>query len=223
MEHYTAILIECDNTRSLGGSCERDIRNISEKLISKNVSKENIFILTNKNNSISELEKILQKKISHLYIHISGHGYQGSNINCKDIDGSCEQIVLSSGTFNDFQFNDMLTKYLSKDTIVRVAVDTCHSGTFSNFRYQITKDNKKIEVTRKNNYFLNAYSISACKDTELDSCDIGNIGFGGSLTVHLLDNNNFEEFILGSPIKVRDNLINILGLLNQEPILLVDN
>ena len=47
MNNYTAILIECDNSRSLGGSCERDLFNIYSKLTSNKVPMQNIYILSN--------------------------------------------------------------------------------------------------------------------------------------------------------------------------------
>jgi hypothetical protein len=240
MDKFIAILIECDNSRSLGGSCERDLYNIYQQLIINKVNSNNIFILSNNiqyfinknikvnicDNSIIQIENILMKtnNNSSFYFHISGHGYQGNDMRHIEIDNNCEQIILSSGVLTDYMFNDMIMKYLNKDTLIRISVDTCHSGTFSNFCNQLISVNNKIQVTKKQPYFSNAYSISACKDMELDSCDVGNtVGFGGSLTVHLLDNNNFNEFILGDPIKVRDNLIPILKELNQEPILLFDN
>ena len=235
-----AILIECDNVRSLGGSCERDLYNIYLMLTQKlNVLVKDIYIFTNNipyftkknivtnvsNNNIGMIENVL-KNIgkNSLYIHISGHGYQGSDIKKIEIDGRCEQIVLSSGTLCDYQFNEILKKYVHPQTMMRISIDACHSGTFSNFCYNIDINNKKTLASKVNNsFFTNAYSISACKDNQLDSCDIGNVGgFGGGLTSHVLDNNNLIEFITGDPIKVRNNLLPILKLLNQEPVLLVD-
>jgi hypothetical protein len=209
-------------------------------LVTNKTPISNIYILTNNanyfikkkittnlsNNSIANFESIL-KKINNnsVFIHISGHGYQGSDIKRIELDSRCEQIVLSSGTLTDYNFNGLLVKYVPKAARLRVSVDTCHSGTFSNFCYQITKDNKKILASKvENRYFTNAYSISACTDSQLDSCDIGNVGgFGGGLTCHILDNGNLIEFLIGDPVKVRNNLAPILRMLNQDPMLLTDN
>lgn len=239
MNNLFAILIECDNINSLGGSCLRDLHNIHRLLLSNNVLPTNIYILTNnivyftkKNiinifgNSRNDFESILKKvkNLNSIFIHISGHGYQGSDDKHIELDNRCEQIVLSSGVFRDVDFNALLVKYIPQNMKIRVSVDTCHSGSFSNFSYQITNDNKKIVETKKNSYFTNAYSISACKDSQLDACDIGNYGgFGGGLTAHILDNNNLIEFLIGDPLKVKNNLVPILKLLSQEPVLLVDN
>lgn len=253
--NYVAILIECDNVHSLGGSCERDIKNIYERLVLNNTNSSNIYILTNNqqyflkngikinlfSNDKSNLIKILEEVnklptnigqiTNNIYIHISGHGYQGPDIKQIELDGRCEQIVLSSGVLADYDFYELLKKYIDCNKKIRVSVDTCHSGTFSNFTYEIDYNitnninygwMKKI-ATKKAPYFLNAYSISACSDNQLDSCDIGNVGFGGSLTVHLLENNNFEDFLFGSPIEVKLKLKNILKQLGQEPMLLCDS
>ena len=235
-----AILIECDNIKSLGGSCERDLYNVYNMLTTKlKVLPKDIYVLTNnipyftKKNIVTNLstnmidcfEKIL--KIvgkESLYIHISGHGYQGNDIKKIELDGRCEQIVLSSGVLCDYTFNDMLRKYLTPQTMLRISVDTCHSGSFSNFCFDVGKDGKKTLASKINKpYFLNACSISACLDNQLAACDIGDVGgFGGSLTCHILDNNNLIEFITVDIIKVRNNLLPVLKLLKQEPVLLVD-
>ena len=235
-----AILIECDNVKSLGNSCERDLYNIHKMLIQElHLDPANIYVLTNNiawfakkniilnvgSNHIKSLETIFQNiKTDSLYIHVSGHGYQGNDIKQIELDGRCEQIVLSSGTLCDYQFNDMLRKYISVNTMLRISVDTCHSGTFSNFCYSINNANTKTLASKKANpYFTNGYSISACGDSQLDSCDVGTVGgFGGGLTSHILENNNLIEFIKGDPSKVKNNLVPVLKLLNQEPVLLVD-
>lgn len=238
MNNLCAILIECDNLNSLGGSCLRDVYNIYRLLTTNNVLPTNIYILTNNNayftkknminiskNSNIDIETVLKKikEVDSVYIHISGHGYQGADVNHIELDNRCEQIVLSSGVFRDVDFNALLVKYIPQNMKLRVSVDTCHSGSFSNFSYQIINENKKIIETKKNGYFTNAYSISACKDSQLDACDIGDYGgFGGGLTTHILDNNNLIEFLIGDPLKVKNNLVPILKLLNQEPVLLVD-
>lgn len=239
MNNICAILIECDNLKSLGGSCERDVYNIHQMLLTNNVPESNIHILTNnpsyfakknitKNvsgNSKTDIENILKHITTNpIFIHISGHGYQGYDVKNIELDGMCEQIVLSDGVLHDYEFNAMLQKYIPKSTRLRVSADTCHSGTFSNFYYRIGSGNKKIPAIKNSiPYFTDAYSISACTDSQLDSCDIGIIGgFGGGLTSHILDNNNLINFLIGDPIKVKDSLLQTLSLLSQEPVLLVD-
>jgi len=231
-----AILIECDNARSLGGSCERDLCVIRGNLLEiYGADNIDIYVLTNNlkyftdrrishlmDNSITNFKNILSKVSTKLYIHISGHGYQGNDVQHNELDGRCEQIVLSSGVMTDYNFYDCLKQYVGQNTMIRVSVDTCHSGTFSNFAFQQT-DRLIDAVKRPTPYFTNAYSLSACSDSQLDSCDIGDHGFGGGLTCHLVDNNNLAEFLNGDPVKARNRLIPILKMLHQDPILLVDN
>lgn len=245
MQNLIAILIECDNVKSLGGSCERDVYNIYQKLISLSYNKSDIYIMTNNTNYFLQknislnvfdnnvvnfmniLNNLKQTDYKSIYIHISGHGYQGPDIKNIELDGRSEQIVLSSGVLSDYDFYSILTTYVEKSKCIRVTVDTCHSGTFSNFTYEICSDilnqNTKRLATKKNPHFLNAYSLSACSDNQLDSCDIGDVGFGGSLTVHLLEDYNLEDFLFGSPFEVKIKLQKILKQLRQEPILLCDN
>lgn len=242
MNKYCVLLIECDNSKTLGSSCERDIFNIRNMLITNKVVDSNIHIFTNniayfqkRNitenvflNSITNIENTMKQisiKNTPVFIHISGHGYQCRDNNMIELDGLSEQIILSSGALTDYNFKELLKKYISKDTKIRISVDTCHSGTFSNFNYQYDKNNNKnVFVKKLDIYFTDAVSISACSDAQLDSCDIGNtFGYGGGLTCHMLDNKNFNEFLLGEPIKVKNNLTPILKMLNQEPILLIDS
>jgi hypothetical protein len=240
MNKVIAILIECDNIKSLGKSCERDIYNIYERLIMIGLSKSDIYIMTNnknyfyeKNISINVFDNGLinltnvfnglkQINFDLIYIHISGHGYQGPDIKKIELDGKCEQIVLSSGILPDYDFYSLLVKFVEKNKYIRMTIDTCHSGTFSNFTYEINSNMSKQLATKKEPYFLNACSLSACSDSQLDSCDIGDVGFGGSLTVHLLENYNLEDFLFGSPFEVKIKLQNVLKKLGQEPILLCD-
>lgn len=242
MNNYCVLLIECDNSRSLGSSCERDIFNIRNMLITNKAVESNICIFTNniayfqkRNitenvfiNSFTNIENTINNfstKNTPIFIHISGHGYQCTDIHMVELDGLSEQIILSSGPLTDYNFKSLLKKYIPKDTKLRISVDTCHSGTFSNFNYQFDKNNdKNMFVKKLDVFFTDAFSISACGDAQLDSCDIGNtFGYGGGLTCHMLDNNNLNEFLLGEPIKVKNNLTHILKMLNQEPILLTDN
>jgi hypothetical protein len=245
MNNLIAILIECDNIKSLGKSCERDIYNIYQKLTLIGYDKSNIYIMTNNKNYFNEkniasnlfnnritnftniLNKIQKTNYDSIYIHISGHGYQGQDIKNIELDGRCEQIILSSGVLSDYDFYSILMNNVEKSKRIRITIDTCHSGTFSNFTYEIClkapNQITKKTATKKDPYFLNAYSLSACSDNQLDSCDIGEVGFGGSLTVHLLEDHNLEDFLFGSPFEVKIKLQNILKQLKQEPILLCDN
>lgn len=249
MNNY-AVLIECDNTRSLGGACQRDICNVRNRLLLQSSFNWQIFILTftpdyfikrkitdniYSNNSFDD---ILKKCVdcNTLYIHISGHGYNTTDTTRNEIDGRSEYIVLPRERLIDYHFYNKLKTHVPKNARLRITIDTCHSGTFSNFNYQINKNfNIKSAVKIPSEYFTNAWSLSSCSDQQQSMNDIGNIsGFGGSLTVHLLDTYEasgkdacFERFIYSDKtwdivmsclVKLED----ILKNLKQTPILLCD-
>lgn len=249
MNNY-AILIECDNTRSLGGACQRDICNIRNRLLLKSHFNWQIFILTftpdyfikrkitdniYSNNSFDD---ILKKCVdcNTLYIHISGHGYNTTDTTRNELDGRSEYIVLPRERLIDYHFYNKLKAHVPKNTRLRITVDTCHSGTFSNFNYQINKNFNVVNAVKKpSDYFTNAWSLSSCSDKQQSMNDIGNIsGFGGSLTVHLLDTYEssqdacFERFIYSDKtwdiiMSCLVKLEEILKNLKQTPILLTDS
>lgn len=249
MNNY-AILIECDNTRSLGQACQRDTVNIRNRLLLNIEYKWQIFILTftpeyYAKRKITEnvfsnilLQDILKKCVDckTLYIHISGHGYNTLDNTKQEVDGRSEYIVLPRERLMDFHFYNLLRIHIPRNTRLRITVDTCHSGTFSNFQYQLFKNfSNKNAVRNPKPYFTNAWSISSCTDQQQSMNDIGNIsGFGGSLTVHLLDtfesnssNACFERFVYSDKtwdivISCLIKLEEILIKLRQVPILLTD-
>lgn len=118
-----AILIECDHSNTLGGSCSRDVIQVAKLLRDMcNVPTNNIAIIGgNRTKMLCKsvfgaqagasmylapsdrgiLTKALNQCLSHchpttLYIHISGHGYQTSDDskNGDEVDGLDEYIIL---------------------------------------------------------------------------------------------------------------------------------
>jgi len=146
-----------------------------------------------------------------VFIFISGHGYQ--KYNKEEKDNYDEYISFNSGNITDNILYSSLIEKL-KDTAKRIVclTDTCHSGTM-------------FDLDEKTVYKRNIFSISACLDNQLDSCDISNVGFGGSLTVHLLDISNSLSLLLNkdeSSIKsLIGSLKNKLKLLGQDPQLII--
>ena len=76
-----------------------------------------------------------------------------------------------------------------------------------------------LKDTNRDLISINAISIGACLDNQLDNCDIGNIGFGGALTVHLIDNNLIKHLLKGEEIYVFNKLEKIFKNLRQTPVL----
>lgn len=255
-----AILIECDNQNSLGKACQRDVVNVSKRLVRSKTTVWSIYILTNTASYFSKLlseinigdsapiksiysrenrmdfEQILQKAktdnggvIKNIYIHISGHGYSGSDITQNEIDRRSEYIVTPTQTLSDYTMYNILVKILDKNTKIRISADCCHSGTFSNFQYQYNNANANFvnSVRNPKPYFENAWSLSSCLDSQVSMNDIGEYsGFGGSLTVQMLDTPDvFDKFMSNEKSEIIisvEKLRPILSKLRQIPLLLCD-
>jgi hypothetical protein len=121
-----------------------------------------------------------------------------------------EYISYNGGIILDNEINSLLVSKLTISKRTICLADTCHSGTI----FDNTINNK------------NVYSISACLDNQLDSCDIGNnTGFGGALTVHLLDQpNSISTLLLGTNDDIKQlikKIENIMKPLGQVPNLII--
>ena len=233
MSSLHLLLIEADNAHSLGGSCIRDLNNlytytkkfsIDEKIpISQSIilSIDNDIKIQSKfpNSTFDKLSNYKSvfnsfiskiKSTDYVIISISGHGYQKKSNTKEESDMLDEYICYDNGIIVDNEIYELLVSKLSFTKRTICLADTCHSGTI----FDNTINNKNI------------YSISACLDNQLDSCDIGNnTGFGGALTVHLLDEpNSIRTLLLGTDNDIK-NLIkkieNIMKPLRQAPNLII--
>lgn len=211
------LFIESDNQKSLGGSCLRDIRNLNDYL-SKNgfdYSKrsQTLFLSIDNNSKLSNVSNIsydflknYQRRFQEFVdntkngdsalICISGHGYQ--QFNKEEKDSMDEYISFGNGIIKDGVLYSLLIEKL-KDKCNRVVclTDTCHSGTM-------------FDIDEKRFGKRNVFSLSACSDNQLDSCDVSNVGFGGSLTVHLLDINMSLRTLLTEDENLIKNIVNCL-------------
>ena len=228
------LLIEADNMRSLGGSCLRDVVNIDyyvnefskqsniargqtvvlsidndTKIQSKFTTKTNItFDKLNNYKTMFEIFTNNIKQNDYAIILVSGHGYQMTSKTGEETDKLDEYIAYTGGIILDNELNTLLVSKLSKTKRTFCLGDTCHSGTLFDI----------------NNTVPNVYSLSACLDNQLDSCDIGyNAGFGGALTVQLLDiTDPIKTLLLGKNDEINalvSKLSSKLILLNQKPLL----
>ena len=227
------LLIEADNTRSLGGSSWRDIMNIYQGATtwatSIKLAVKKCFIATVDDVPLEKRKKFKSVAFMRLsnYISIfdafvkdlgpadlvlilvSGHGYQ-QQTDRNETDGLDEYISSGRGIILDNIIYNRLIKPLAGVARVVCLCDTCHSGTmFDNTVYD-----------------LNVYSLSACLDKELDSCDIGQlVGFGGALTVHLLDQPGaIQTLVMGNKSQIQAlvaKLRDVLKALKQTPLLIM--
>ena len=222
------LLIEADNQNSLGGSCMRDLWNMDrciseycrssfgQRIVLTEDSRENEVKAKARfpqyerytlNQYRSIFPRFVQgvKEEDYVIIMISGHGYQKVCTTGEEEDGMDEYISFNTGILVD---NDLYTYLVSKLVAKRTIclADTCHSGTM-------------FDNTEKTK---NVVSIGGCQDNELDSCDIGDTtGFGGALTVHLLDQPNIIQTLLHGSCQDYKNLVSrlteIMKPLRQKP------
>lgn len=234
-----AILIECDPNNSLGGSCYRDLYNIANYLTKESINCKKIFLLTNKYTNKTKYPKICKYSIitniktqlnniiseipnnSKLLIYITGHGYQKYDKNKDEKDLLDEYIKVNNSVILDDDLRNIINKLDNSIEIIGI-VDTCHSGSMFDLDYTFYNNNWILNNKNKKKLFINAFSLSACKDNELENCDIGNIGYGGALTIHLIDNNLLEKLLnpnINNLKYLLKKLKPILKKFNQEPII----
>ena len=177
-------------------------------LIRKRFTTQNIVYDT-LSNYISCFPKFVSNvnKNDTVLIFISGHGYQQKSVTTEETDRLDEYICHRTGKIIDNQINDLLLQKLPMAKRVICLADTCHSGT----------------IFDNTNKYSNIFSISACLDNQLDSCDIGNnTGFGGALTVHLFDQPNACATLINGSVTDINKLVkvvaNIIVPLRQVPL-----
>jgi hypothetical protein len=227
------LLIEADNQRSLGGSCLRDVVNMDyyvnefskqtniargqtvvlsidndPKIKSKFTTKNIVFDKLNNYKSVFATFTDNVKPNDYAFILVSGHGYQTVSKTGEETDKLDEYIAYNGGIILDNELNILLVSKLSKTKRTFCLGDTCHSGTLFDI----------------NNTIPNVCSLSACLDNQLDACDIGyNAGFGGALTVQLLDiTNPIKTLLLGQKDEINTLISQLsakLTLLGQKPLL----
>lgn len=224
-------LIECDPSNSLGGSCVRDLYNTAHHVNSAFIyvfttsippmdkfPKQAEFYTTN----IMEFKKCVNKVRNGetMVVLISGHGYQMRDNDGDEIDGMDEYIKTRTGIIKDDMLRRVfITPLLTKPLCRFIGlVDTCHSGTMFDLDYSFNGKNW-IKDTKRDDIKVDAISIGACRDNELDNCDVGTIGYGGALTIHLIDNNLIRTLINNKGEEVYHKLKKIFKTLNQCPVL----
>ena len=228
------LLIEADHNRSLGGSCMRDVSNIYAGLrktvpgtwrqcmlltidnvkptIASRMPGAVFGLLKNYKTFFQSFIKNIVKGDS-VVVMVTGHGYQQRSTTNDEVDGLDEYISFNDGIITDNDFRSTLvTPLIDRTRRTILLADTCHSGT-------LFDNNPKDKCI---------YSLAACKDNEMDSCDIGEqSGFGGALTVHLLDQSlGLSTLLTGSSAQIQalvDRLRVPLKKLGQTPLLIVPN
>jgi hypothetical protein len=226
-----SILIDADPQLSLGGSCIRDILNVS-KYLRKNYKKSKIYILSNNitnkriknkfpsnciflkiiNFEVQMLKIIKSIKKGKLFVMITGHGYQKKEKNTyTELDSKDEYIFIRK---DKYILDDKLRKLIVDSNKLKIIclIDTCHSATMLDLK----NDWVGYGLPR-------IISISACMDNETETCDVTKTyGYGGALTLHLLENDHLKDLINmdwnGIDI-LNKNIKRILLKYNQHPLM----
>lgn len=217
------LFIEADDQKSLGGSCSRDLNHmifyldtigetIRQRLILSISPFPSAHPLKDYQMHFSSFSKQVQKG-DVVVLMISGHGYQKHSVDGKEADGLDEYISYSGGgIIEDGQFRQFIEQMLPHEPERIVClIDTCHSGTMI--------DLDQIICPHPHTKLI---SLAACQDQQLDSCDLTTIGFGGALTVHLLEIKDALSILLHqNEQSIRNQivqpLITILRPLGQKP------
>jgi hypothetical protein len=223
MDRVYVLLYNCDPQNTLGGSCDRDIKNVSNLI--KSMTDLKYVIYTGLNQNQSSFRDICHDFVSGMtendmvIVYFSGHGYQTRDTNGDEKDGQDEYIMTKFGRVLDDDINNYLIKKLPKGSKFIGISDTCHSGTMFDLEGQVNLSSK-----------YSCLSIGACDDRELENCDIGlKIGFGGALTIQLLesmiDGKCLLEYLIINfdknecVLKVQQSLLEKLKAFGQHPII----
>jgi len=236
------ILIECDPHTTLGGSCLRDVRNMATHLIDRcSFISNNVHILTThphesiKGNTYSNINygssrtdifkvynDILACNPEQIVILISGHGFSVRDTNNDEIDGRDEAINVGRRISDDEFYNKIVKKCESSCDLI-LLTDTCHSGTMFDLNFCYKGNGKWVKSTKRNETSSSKIiSLSACNDSQLSMCDIGDdTGFGGSLTTAVLNIPDVLEDIikLNNVEEAYEKVRKSLRLLNQTVLL----
>lgn len=223
-----ALLVECDPGTTLGGSCLRDVQNMANHLISRcGFSPENIIITTTCpiNNAkringvvyqktqtfFKSFNELLCKCNDKIVVLLSGHGFSVPDNNGDEADGRDEAIQTGAGTIIDDTIrSNIVIPAKEKGIKLLLFSDTCHSGTM--FDLPTIVNDGCINSTDYDE--LKIYSLSACSDSQLSMCDIGETtGFGGSLTTAILNLEGVLEDLLTSKFS---KVINAYNKIQQQ-------
>lgn len=157
--------------------CINDALNIQQFLKNK-YNYNNIVLLTDdtnikptKQNILNELTNMLKKSISgdKLFFLFSGHGSYILDTNNDESDGKDELILpLDLNYITDDEIKLVIDTHLKEGVKLFVLVDSCHSGTAMDLRYNYldSETNKTTIINKVNETKGDIIMISGCKDDQ---------------------------------------------------------
>lgn len=247
MNHTIAILLDVDPGKTLGGSTERDVINITNYIEKHKLVKE-VYIFSNhlksKLNPFSKEKKsrhfvifgrtieqqiktILDRhklQMDSVFVYISGHGYQTLSRERDEKDNRDEYVRTGKQMIIDNLFWKMFIKDMDPSISFLGICDTCHSGSMFDLDFEWNDSSKTwISSSNRKPVYKKAFSLGACMDSQLENCDIGNTcGFGGALTVQLLDQNLIKDLFMFTKldlIYVWKKISKKLRVFRQQPVI----
>lgn len=214
--------INYENTSSQLNGCINDVSLIGDYIKTKGFS---VNLLTDKTdkkptkeNIIKELENFLSTSLENdiLYFHYSGHG---SNIDDKsndEVDKKDETIVSKDlQNITDDQLADIIRKTLPKNRTLIAVLDSCHSGTVLDLKYNVEKSIKtdKLSISENIQYSdfdPNIIMISGCRDSQYSEECLTSTGVNGLMTWAL-----YETITKNNNITIKSLYISLLKLLKD--------
>lgn len=121
--------------------------------------------ITEENNILSVLDRLIASKSKTMFFLYSGHGTQCYDLDGDESDGLDEALYSVNGTIIiDDDLNKLMTKIPKGSTMILV-IDACHSGTMIDLPYQLKGD----RIVQINNKLMSAdvICISGCSDDQV--------------------------------------------------------
>jgi hypothetical protein len=171
--------------------CINDIENVAANLVGfKSIVKltDNTMTKPTRDRILSELKKMLVTSVAGdcLLFHFSGHGSQTADRNGDETDGYDECLyTIDNKYIKDDELNALIRAYLKPNVTFFAILDSCHSGTALDFKYQYldySENPKNIETVG------NMIMISGCRDDQYSADAYINSKSQGAMTWAFLKN-----------------------------------
>lgn len=178
--YKNALLIGCNyrNTKYELNGCINDAANI-KKILTDSYKFDNIVLMTDdtpiiptKKNILVEITSLLHNANSGdtLFFSFSGHGVNVKDKNGDEKDKLDEVIVpIDFDYIIDDDLNELIRNHLKKDVTLFAIIDSCHSGTMLDLRYQYVDSTSSEKDTEELKYVEtegNVIMISGCMDSQ---------------------------------------------------------
>jgi hypothetical protein len=209
-----------DTSARLNG-CIQDTQNVRDILVSHFGYKPQDILMINdhsaikptKNNIIKACFDLIQgqanNNVQQFFFQYSGHGSQVKDLDGDEDDGMDEVIVpidfKTAGIITDDQLFELLVKPLKSHQKLTCLIDSCHSGTMLDLKFNIKAEPQRIKNVSKR-YDFNEWNtklsisilpkdspkgqvtlISGCQDHELSNDVFISNSYQGMMTYCFID------------------------------------